>query len=1151
MLISREQLSASPQERVLNIILLTTDHPAFYQEITGPKIVYNVWESTLQPVNFFGKLREFDQMWVPSRWQRDCTIDQGYSADKIFVVPEGVDGDYFKPGGVQATQTPFNFLMLGKWYARKSPKEIIEAFLVEFEGEDVRLSVNIDTPPHWVNDGCTTTKERLAKYGLLSGQINIIDFESKAQYLKRLQEAHVYLSCAKAEGWNLPLIEAMACGVPSICSDYGAQLDFADGVAHKVKVKGLKPMAYYYDQPGGLGMEADIDFEDLRAVMRDTVTHFAEYKAKALNDSEEVRTKWSWENTAKRAVEVLSGFKRVDAGLAPAPTRMEVDSSFAVMGDSGEEVIIDFKKTSIEDANKIAFLFGYGYRENFENNIYERGGFSIKEGDIVVDIGAHVGLFSRYAASRGAGKVFSFEADVLNFSCLLKNAPENCLAFNFAITNKIGFCDLFLDQCTGGHSLYNSDINKTKTGKTRKVQCVTLDSLFEKGLFDCVDFLKIDVEGAEREILTGLSDAVLGKIKKIAVEYHHMILDFDKSHEEIIKKLSATHNFKMVKLGEQMSMLYFLRKDLVVEEPAVFKPIKDRVLISFYGGARVEILGKSDTEYRVEFIDGDTGVSIFGANHMTNHWLSPNIKYYMNWLVRVTRKDTRELVAEERFDPRGKKVAIHLDSRSMGDILAWIPYAEEFRKKHDCEVFLDTFNNALFAGCYPNIKFVEPPGPSPEGIYARFSIGVRDDNADHNRNNWRTVPLQKVATDYLGLDYVEVRPEIKKTTPAKGLPTPYVTIAEHSTMMNKYWLFPGGWQTVVDFLADWGYYVVAVSREDSSLERIVHRTGRPIEETMANIAGAAMHIGTSAGPSWLAWALGVKTMVIAGSSQRWEEMRDCIRIINENVCHGCGNDPKHFYDRGNRLWCPRDKKFECSRSILPETVIDELKKALPKQASKAVTLEQPIKIEMDGKEPPIKPKYRTITPPGKPGLSRLNIPKILELLPKDPIIVEIGMARDKNGAIGDGHSTIEFAKFMENGAAGGLFYSVDVDPNAIKVTKDLFKERGIKGSRTMLVLSEGIDFFRNMRGSMLSGTIDLLYLDAVDWTPDNSNSQLWHLECFKTAAQHLANNVLVLIDDVGDLETFRGKGEYLIPYMLKNGYRIVEGGYQVLLQKTG
>jgi len=49
----------------INLVLSETNHHYFYDSYTGPKIAYNVWESTLQPDYFFNKLKEFDELWVP------------------------------------------------------------------------------------------------------------------------------------------------------------------------------------------------------------------------------------------------------------------------------------------------------------------------------------------------------------------------------------------------------------------------------------------------------------------------------------------------------------------------------------------------------------------------------------------------------------------------------------------------------------------------------------------------------------------------------------------------------------------------------------------------------------------------------------------------------------------------------------------------------------------------------------------------------------------------------------------------------------------------------------------------------------------------------------------------------------------------------
>ena len=95
----------------------------FYQSYTGPKIAYNVWETTRQPEIFFNKLKEFDQVWVASEWQKECTIEQGMDASKVKVIPEAVDTKVFYPNNdstlPEYDDGRFKFTMFGRWDYRK------------------------------------------------------------------------------------------------------------------------------------------------------------------------------------------------------------------------------------------------------------------------------------------------------------------------------------------------------------------------------------------------------------------------------------------------------------------------------------------------------------------------------------------------------------------------------------------------------------------------------------------------------------------------------------------------------------------------------------------------------------------------------------------------------------------------------------------------------------------------------------------------------------------------------------------------------------------------------------------------------------------------------------------------------------------------
>jgi autotransporter strand-loop-strand O-heptosyltransferase len=296
----------------VNIVLCETNHHLFYDEYYGPKIAYNVWESTLQPEGYFNKLKEFDELWVPSKWQRDCTIAQGYEPNKIKVVPEGVDVNTFYPETTSHELTSdgrFKFFLAGRWDYRKSIKEIIETFLRTFDkNEPVDLIISVDNP--FSGDGLGSTEERLEHYGLSDNRIKILHFPPREEYIRILKSCDAFVSCARSEGWNLPLIESMACGTPSIYSECSGQLEFAEGKGIPVKIIGEKPVdaSTYNHFNDSVGNYYEPDFNNLGKQMWDVVTNYQYYKQKALEESEVIRKDFSWERVAEIGINTINEF---------------------------------------------------------------------------------------------------------------------------------------------------------------------------------------------------------------------------------------------------------------------------------------------------------------------------------------------------------------------------------------------------------------------------------------------------------------------------------------------------------------------------------------------------------------------------------------------------------------------------------------------------------------------------------------------------------------------------------------------------------------------------------------------------------------------------------------------------------------------------
>ena len=367
--------------------------------------------------------------------------------------------------------------------------------------------------------------------------------------------------------------------------------------------------------------------------------------------------------------------------------------------------------------------------------------------------------------------------------------------------------------------------------------------------------------------------------------------------------------------------------------------IKNKVIIYFVGGPYVEVQGNISADYTVEFIDNKSGKIYYSTTIKNNMWTRCSIEYFVEWKIKIY--ENGKLWYEYLYDAKDKRVYIAIDSKALGDSLAWFAYVDEFRKKHQCKVITSTFMNHMFIDQYPEISFVEP-GTNVEQLYAMYKIGLFYNenstvNLYKNPTDPKSVTLQKMCSDILGLSYEEIKPKIKNRN-IKIEPTlKQVCIATFGTAQSKFWNNPTGWQDVVDWLNDRGYTVKLLSKEGDDYMGNKHPTGviqhpnGPLELVIDEMKKSKAFIGIGSGLSWLSWALDVPTVLISGFSYDWAEMKDCVRInAADGKCKGCFNRLK--LDAGDWNWCPdhkgTERQFECTKSITSEMVINELKKFL-------------------------------------------------------------------------------------------------------------------------------------------------------------------------------------------------------------------------------
>lgn len=361
--------------------------------------------------------------------------------------------------------------------------------------------------------------------------------------------------------------------------------------------------------------------------------------------------------------------------------------------------------------------------------------------------------------------------------------------------------------------------------------------------------------------------------------------------------------------------------------------IPKEVIINFIDGPFVEIKEDINKLYHIQFINLKNNRVVFELDMSSNHWARCSKKYYAEWLIKIKGIDN-DYYYEHAFNVTDRNVLISFESKSLGDTLAWFPYVEEFRIEKNCTVICSTFHNKLFKGQYPNIKFVEP-GTTVNDIYALYRVGVfftdGDVNYDKHLTDPKKEPLTKVASDILGLNFVEIKPKLPILSNKKKK---MVSIGVHGTAQCKYWNNPNGWQEVVNFLIDKGYEVRLLSNENDGYmgnknpKHVTKKNTPTIEDALKIVQESELFIGISSGLAWLAWGAGTETIIISGFTDVYTEPFEGVRrIINKDVCNSCWSD--FTFNPGDWNWCPRqkgtDREFECSKMITSEQVIEQIK----------------------------------------------------------------------------------------------------------------------------------------------------------------------------------------------------------------------------------
>ena len=159
-------------------------------------------------------------------------------------------------------------------------------------------------------------------------------------------------------------------------------------------------------------------------------------------------------------------------------------------------------------------------REQMQERIYDYPAVRIRSGDVVIDCGGHVGTFARFALERGARQVVSFEADPSNAACYRVNLEKEVRGGR-AILMEAGVWDEAASLRFAPDDKGNSGSGIVGQAGELEIQTVTIDGVAADLGLERVDFIKMDIEGAERRALTGASNVLKRWAPRMAICTYH------------------------------------------------------------------------------------------------------------------------------------------------------------------------------------------------------------------------------------------------------------------------------------------------------------------------------------------------------------------------------------------------------------------------------------------------------------------------------------------------------------------------------------------------------------------------------------------------------------------------------------------------------
>ncbi|HPO62310.1 MAG TPA: glycosyltransferase, partial [Candidatus Kapabacteria bacterium] len=311
----RYKQKSAEEIRNLPYVWIRHQWPPNFERPLGAKWVINQpWEYTQLRVDFAEGFKKADEIWTPSTYSRQCFVNSGIDFNKVQIIPNGIDPKVFKPNGkkfVINTNKKLKFIFVGGTIYRKGIDILLKAYIETFTSLDEVSLVIKDMGGESFYQGQTAKQfiQDIQKNPNSPEIIYIDEYLTEQDIIELYHSSDVFVCPYRGEGFSLPTLEAMACGLPVIVTKGGATDDFVlDTFAWRINSKEVS----IGDQMGdkkmtGEAFVLEADKDEIAAVMKFIFENPSIIKSRGLIGSKTARTLWTWNRAT------LKVFSRLDA----------------------------------------------------------------------------------------------------------------------------------------------------------------------------------------------------------------------------------------------------------------------------------------------------------------------------------------------------------------------------------------------------------------------------------------------------------------------------------------------------------------------------------------------------------------------------------------------------------------------------------------------------------------------------------------------------------------------------------------------------------------------------------------------------------------------------------------------------------------------